>query len=127
MRARGPLLHLAALAVAVTVGAHVLMHIQAHPVAEPMAVHISHVGAASTVAAEGGFPHPTGEDHGHLMVQLCMAVLAGAALAIVLQRAPAISTLGSAVLVPVRRMITHQLRAPPPLLSGVDGGVLLRV
>jgi hypothetical protein len=129
MRARRPLLHVAAVAVAVTVGVHLLMHVQAHPagVAAAVPVHpdLAVVHPTTAVAAGSG-GHGSG-GHGHLMAALCMAVLADAALTVGFGLVAAANPCITAQRAATARLPDRLLRAPPAFLSRIDAGVLLRV
>jgi hypothetical protein len=128
MRARRPLLHVAAIAVAVAVGVHLLMHVQTHPVgvAAAMAVHADHVTTPTTAIAAGAAGHTSG-GHGHLMAALCMAVLADAAVTLGFALVAAANPHTTPQRVATPRLPDRLLRAPPAFLSRIDAGVLLRV
>jgi ABC-type Fe3+-siderophore transport system permease subunit len=128
MRTRRPLVHLAALAVAVAVGAHLLMHLQPEPSgsAEPVGVHAEH-GATTSAVVAAGVP-----DHGHsgqsdLMAALCMAVLAAAALTVTIRLVGRTAPVTAGLPAGACRDAGSRLRAPPSFASRIDAGVLLRV
>jgi hypothetical protein len=127
MRTRRPLLHLATLAVVVAVGAHLLMHLQPHATgSESAELHTTHaavIGAQTTTALPGA----TGDEHGHLMAALCMAVLAVAALSFTRRLVGWIGPTTTALRTTMRGVAGQLLRAPPNFPGRVDAGVLLRV
>jgi hypothetical protein len=128
MRTPRPLLHLAALTLAVAVGAHLLMHVPPHAGdgAEPAAAIAGHGATAGTLAAAGLPDHSDGR-HGHLKAALCMAVLAVAALTATSRFAGRTVAATAGWPVMTRRLAGIRLRAPPSSPGRVDAGVLLRV
>jgi hypothetical protein len=126
MRTRG-VLQLATVAVAVALTGHLLMHLSSHehPGAADHHVIAAHPAPSSLSAVPATIPV---EGSGaHLMAALCMAVLTVAAIAAAMR----LGVGGATSAVVHRSALAHTFpqrrRAPPPLRSRVDAGVLLRV